>query len=454
MSISDFNTGQFNWRFYASNIQSNVGQNLTLDSSGNTSILLRINNTNKLRITDASSIFLNILDLSGNKLVNTLSVASQNNQNITIEGMGTGDVILKTGNTDRISVLDTGVINFQGGMSYNNATNTLTATTFSGNLSGNASTATNATTATTATNATNVDINDYVGVGTLTYPVFSSTTSGNNALKIDNTGTGLKYNPQNSTLTTSTFSGDLSGNATSATSATNATNVGIATSSTNASFYPTFVSTTTGNLPPLVDSDLTYNPSTNTLTATTFSGNATSATNIAGGAGGSIPYQSALNTTALLANGSNGQVLTSNGGTSAPSWTTISTTNQYILAGNAQNVNNNNTYYFGFPLGSIASNAANNNESATQNTIPFDTTLSKWYIRLSGQAGTTTNGWTFTIRKNGGNTTLTISIIGATSTGSDLTNSVSFSAGDLFSISAVRVGAPNNVDLVWSCKGS
>lgn len=58
----------------------------------------------------------------------------------------------------------------------------------------------------------------------------------------------------------------------------------------------------------------------NASTATT----ATIATNLSGGLGGSIPYQSAVNTTALLANGTAGQVLTSNGTTLAPSWTTIS----------------------------------------------------------------------------------------------------------------------------------
>lgn len=74
---------------------------------------------------------------------------------------------------------------------------------------------------------------------------------------------------------------------------------------------------------------MTYNNSTNTLTATTFSGalsgNATSATNLSGGLGGQIPYQSATSTTALLANGTAGQVLTSAGTTLAPTWTTIST---------------------------------------------------------------------------------------------------------------------------------
>jgi hypothetical protein len=47
----------------------------------------------------------------------------------------------------------------------------------------------------------------------------------------------------------------------------------------------------------------------------------TTATNLAGGAAGSIPYQSGVGATAFLAFGTTGQVLTSNG-TSAPSWTT------------------------------------------------------------------------------------------------------------------------------------
>jgi hypothetical protein len=66
--------------------------------------------------------------------------------------------------------------------------------------------------------------------------------------------------------------GDLSGNATtatSATSATNATNVGVTDNTTTAAtYYPTFVSNTTGNLPITVSSTkLKYNPSTGALTA-------------------------------------------------------------------------------------------------------------------------------------------------------------------------------------------
>ena len=51
-----------------------------------------------------------------------------------------------------------------------------------------------------------------------------------------------------------------------ATNATNADNVAVAASSVNATFYPTFVDATTGDNAIEVDTDLTYNPSTNTLT--------------------------------------------------------------------------------------------------------------------------------------------------------------------------------------------
>ncbi len=52
--------------------------------------------------------------------------------------------------------------------------------------------------------------------------------------------------------------------------ATNADNVAVAATSVNATFYPTFVDATTGDNAIEVDTDLTYNPSTNTLTVPTL----------------------------------------------------------------------------------------------------------------------------------------------------------------------------------------
>ena len=73
---------------------------------------------------------------------------------------------------------------------------------------------------------------------------------------------------------------------------------------------------------------MSYNNATDTLTAGTFSGSvsgtATTATNIAGGAGGQVLYQSASGTTSKLTNGTAGQFLTSAGTTLAPTWTTPS----------------------------------------------------------------------------------------------------------------------------------
>jgi hypothetical protein len=84
---------------------------------------------------------------------------------------------------------------------------------------------------------------------------------------------------------------------------------------------------------PILGTPQSGNFSTGTFTWPTFnqntSGNAatatlaTTATNLAGGAAGSVPYQSAAGTTAMLGIGSNGQVLTLAAG--VPSWATPTT---------------------------------------------------------------------------------------------------------------------------------
>ena len=85
----------------------------------------------------------------------------------------------------------------------------------------------------------------------------------------------------NSNITASSFIGDVVGNATSAdhsTTSTNATNISVAANNAASDVqYPVFVSAATGDQRPNSDSSLTYVPSTNTLTAGVFAGNATSA---------------------------------------------------------------------------------------------------------------------------------------------------------------------------------
>ena len=163
-------------------------------------------------------------------------------------------------------------------------------------------------------------------------------------------------------VTSTTFNGNLNGSVSNATNATNATNVAITEdNASTTALYPVFVSNNTGNLPLKVDkttTPLSYIPSSGTFTANTFvgalTGNATSATtattattatratNIAGGSGAQIPYQSSANTTAFLANGTAGQFLKSNGTTLAPSWDTPSTAASTI---DITDINGNNFDY-------------------------------------------------------------------------------------------------------------
>ena len=187
---------------------------------------------------------------------------------------------------------------------YNPSTNTLTVGTFSGALSGNATTATTLQTART--------INGVSFNGSANITVTASTT---NALTLGSYLTGTSFNGSSAVTaavdatTTNTASkivardasgnfaagtitAALSGNATTATTATNATNVTVTTSTTSSAFKVPFANTTnstTGNYGLLQDSTttFTYNPSTNTLTvgtvAAALSGNATTATTLATG---------------------------------------------------------------------------------------------------------------------------------------------------------------------------
>jgi hypothetical protein len=71
-------------------------------------------------------------------------------------------------------------------------------------------------------------------------------------------------------------------------------------------------------------------------TSSIFVGRATTATNIDGGAAGSLPYNSAAGITALLPIGTAGQLLTVNAGATAPAWSTTAS----IIVGYAENANN------------------------------------------------------------------------------------------------------------------
>jgi hypothetical protein len=170
-------------------------------------------------------------------------------------------------------------------LSYNASTNTLTATTFNGNLTGNAATATSAShadnasqaeTASLAINADSSSITDEDGVEGSYYVTFVDNTSGYNNLKVDSNT--LTYNPGSNTLTADVFNGALTGNASTATTATTANTASKVTidpvTSTDTTAYPVLVgSNTVGAQTSFIDNiNLSYNASTNALTTSTFVG--------------------------------------------------------------------------------------------------------------------------------------------------------------------------------------
>lgn len=132
------------------------------------------------------------------------------------------------------------------GISFDSLTNNLTATTFTGALTG------------TATNAAGITLtidNAYTGV---TYIPYSKASSGNQALYSD---TGLVYNPNNNQLTATTFNG-------------NATLVNFNTLPGGGLLNLVACGGTTGGSV-VYPSNITYAPGTGTITTTTFAGNLT-----------------------------------------------------------------------------------------------------------------------------------------------------------------------------------
>ena len=200
------------------------------------------------------------------------------------------------------------------GITLHPLNNTISATTFIGALSGNASTssscsgnaatATYATsagsagTATTATNSNKINIQTTAGNASyrLVFKGAANETAGYHELYQDS-GASLYYNPHTNVLTCPTFSGALSGNATTASStpiATNADYINIDESNTNQN-YQVYFGTLNGSSyqRPYIDTDnshFNYNPATAHLhgfaeiTATKFDGalegNADTATDI------------------------------------------------------------------------------------------------------------------------------------------------------------------------------
>jgi hypothetical protein len=128
----------------------------------------------------------------------------------------------------------------------------------------------NADTTGTATVATTVTVTDNESAAEenlITFVAGAADSTGNHGLEMDG---NLTYNPSNGGLAATRFTGDLVGTATVATTVTITDNE--STNEENAVIFTAGGDIDGGNLGLESDGDLTYNPSTGTLTATNFSG--------------------------------------------------------------------------------------------------------------------------------------------------------------------------------------
>jgi hypothetical protein len=191
----------------------------------------------------------------------------------------------------------------------------VTSTTFYGTLNGTVSNATN------ATNATNVAITDDGTTNAAFYPVFVSNNSGNLALKVDKTTTPLSYNPSTGEFLSQSFAATITnGTVFSRLSSTQLQVASVPSNIVTVTSNQITVFTSGTGTTTITPASVTSASFVGALTGNATT--ATTATNIAGGIASQIPYQSSANTTSFIANGTLGQYLKSNG-TSAPSWATI-----------------------------------------------------------------------------------------------------------------------------------
>jgi hypothetical protein len=170
--------------------------------------------------------------------------------------------------------------------------------------------------------------------------------------------------------------GNVTGNADAATKITSITNSDIVQlTSTQTLTNKTLTSPTitgTGAIAGTFTGNLTGNASTATTSTT-----ATTATNISGGAAGSIPYQTATGSTSLLAAGSSGQVLTSTG-LGTLTWATASSGIPYTGATGAVDLGAYDLTLNGITLGKGAggnsSNTAIGERALSSNTTGYQNT--------------------------------------------------------------------------------
>jgi len=282
--------------------------------------------------------------LSGNATTAT-TAANVNNGTLTMNVSGTGLSGSQTFTANQSSAATFTVTsnatnaNTASTIVARDASGNFTAGTITAALSGNATTATSATSATTATTATNqsggtVSATTGIFSGVLTTPKTFINRSSSAA-----TGIGwysATYSAWTEYMSPAAATGCGPYANITAPSGTLVTGWGQRSFIENTAGYGwTFESGTSNQVTPTIVAEIRSSDGAarfaGTVTAPTFSGalsgnatsatTATTATNVAGGAASQLHYQTGVGTTGFIANGTAGQVLTSNGA-SAPSWQT------------------------------------------------------------------------------------------------------------------------------------
>ena len=247
-------------------------------------------------ISGVTSAYVN--DIHGGLIGNVITAAQPNITSLgTLTSLNvTGDVSIggtltyeDVTNIDSVGLITarTGIKVLAGGIA---ATGVVTATSFSGPLTGNADTATSAGTATTASQANNIAVVDESTDLTCSV-LYTSSASGYQAAK---TGSNLTFDSVTGTLkptnidatgiiTASSFSGNAT-SATQATSANVASSVLLSDESSDTTCYPTFANSGIGTQSLKTGSNLYFNSNTGQLYATQFSGSGAGLSNIPAGA--------------------------------------------------------------------------------------------------------------------------------------------------------------------------
>ena len=238
-------------------LKTNGTAKMTLNNSGDIQLTPTAGVSVTAPISMDGVLFANrAIDLNSGELYGAVNLVGQPNQTLTVKtNDAVSSLILNTNSVARLTISNTGFQTFQGGMTYNNVTDTLTLTNVSASI-----------------NITDTPTNANY------YPVFVSG-DGSQLLRCNLPPVSMTYNPATDTLVVTNITGTIS----NATNAVNATNIAVTDDNTANTYYLTFIdSAGTGKTlrADITTSPLSYQPSTGTLTANTFSGTATNANNI------------------------------------------------------------------------------------------------------------------------------------------------------------------------------